>query len=400
LPGSINGSSILSWTATGDDGNEGIATSYTIKYSTDSITDLNWASIDVFPNPPIPDSAGRDESIIIDPLIPGQSYFFGVIATDDVGNSSGIVTASGYTRGILTPNLVADSLKLDATMEEATLFSTVVNSYINFVYEFQLATDSLFNNPVTLTATNVTDFFASVTFSGLSSNVDYYCRVHAVAVDRSVQSEWSESLNFNLESGIINSSPLTPVVNSPQDGDTLTTLIPELVINNSTDPEGDILTYNFELYNVSATDLLSSVLNVIEGDQATSWEVPDGILSDNTWYSWRARAFDGNLYSSWSDFSGFVIITLGTGLADLTEVYAYPNPVRFSQGEQTTFILPDQLSDLLILTISGETVLLKSGLSGNWEWNGKNASGIDVATGVYLWYINGDKYRGKLVVSP
>ena len=107
------------------------------------------------------------------------------------------------------------------------------------------------------------------------------------------------------------------------------------MINNSTDPEGDILIYNFELYDVSATDLLSSALNVIEGDQTTSWEVPDGILSDNTSYTWRARAFDGNLYSSWSDFSGFMIITLGTGgPADSTEVYAYPNPVRFSQGEQ------------------------------------------------------------------
>ena len=161
------------------------------------------------------------------------------------------------------------------------------------------------------------------------------------------------------------------------------------------------MTYDFELYDVTATDLLHSAINIVEGEQTTSWEIPEGILENNSLYTWRARAFDGNLYSDWTDSSVFVVITLATEkLADTSKVYAYPNPVRFSQGEQATFILPNQPSDLLIQTISGETVILKSGISGSWDWNGKNASGIDVAMGIYLWYVNGSDFKGKIMVSP
>ncbi|MCJ7683172.1 MAG: chitobiase/beta-hexosaminidase C-terminal domain-containing protein, partial [Desulfobacteraceae bacterium] len=80
----------------------------------------------------------------------------------------------------------------------------------------------------------------------------------------------------------------------------------QLVIHNSTDPDGDTLTYVFELYaDEEMNTLVADAPNVSEGTNTTSWGVSME-LSDNTWYFWRARATDGALFSQWVYGSFFV----------------------------------------------------------------------------------------------
>jgi hypothetical protein len=400
--GLINGSVVLSWTATGDDNRTGTAAAYEIRYHTDSLGEPDWElSSDVYPFPPTPQPAGYPESVVIDNLIPGLKYWFSVIATDDEGNPSEIAVTSGYARGIRTPSLATDTIIVDSDLGEATMFVGTVDSYLDIVYEFQVAANNSFDDFDTRTVTYVTGLYASATFSGLSGDADYYCRVKAVAADYSAESEWSTLVRFDLVNGVSNLPPSTPMANFPVDGDTITTLTPTLAVNNSTDPDGDILTYDIELYNATATTLLSSSVEIPEGNQTTGLIVSEGLLSENGWFSWRTRAFDGDLYSGWSAYSRFFATTLGTGIAaGSPEVYVYPNPVRFTQGEQATFVLPSEPSDLLILSVSGATVLFKSGLSNNWIWDGNNASGHQVAAAVYTWYVVGSDYKGKIMVKP
>ena len=124
-----------------------------------------------------------------------------------------------------------------------------------------------------------------------------------------------------------------------------------------------------------------------EGDgEHTSWKVTERLQSGQN-YFWRVRVND-YAYSALSSFT-----------VDF-QVYASPNPVRFRQGEHVTFHLPDEAVDLLIQTISGETVLIAHGISGDWDWNGANAAGQRVAVGTYLWYVSGSGFKGKILVKP
>lgn len=399
-PGTIDGSVTLTWTAPGDDGNVGTAADYSLRFALDTITDYNWYLAEDYPYIPNPSSGGSPQSFQVSNLTPGQIYYFGLITTDEAANSSGVVSASGYARGILTPLLAAENLQVDAAAGEATLFSNVVNSYLNIVYEFQLATSADFLDAVSMNATGISSNYANVTFTGLSTSINYFYRVKAIADDQSIESNWSVYSEFNLVSGSINQPPSTPIASSPISGDTVTALTPSLTVLNSSDPDGDVLTYDFEIYDLPAANLIGSMVNVTESNAQTHWQIPDGLLNDIAGYSWRARAFDGTLFSSWSSFSSFYISTLGSGFSDTPEVIAFPNPVSFLQGQQATFTLPNDPSDLLIQTVAGETVILKTGLSGYWAWDGKNAYGIDVAMGIYLWYVNGSDFKGKIMVTP
>jgi hypothetical protein len=103
-----------------------------------------------------------------------------------------------------------------------------------------------------------------------------------------------------------NNGPSLPGIHAPEKGAEITNLQPQLVIQNSTDQDGDTLTYVFELYaNEEMNTLVADASGVAEGTGTTSWNVP-AELSDNTWYFWRARATDGILFSQWAYGSFFV----------------------------------------------------------------------------------------------
>ncbi len=104
----------------------------------------------------------------------------------------------------------------------------------------------------------------------------------------------------------IDNPPSVPVIQSPEDAIEINLLSPELVINNSTDPDGGTITYEFEIFSdAQMTTFVAGVSEVPEGATSTSWTVPE-TLSDNSWYYWRARATDGYSYSLWTYGSFFV----------------------------------------------------------------------------------------------
>jgi len=81
---------LLLWTAPGDDGLEGTAESYDIRYYGEAITEANWDDAVQFDGEPAPKPAGQVETVNIDGLDEITEYFFAVKATDDAGNMSGL----------------------------------------------------------------------------------------------------------------------------------------------------------------------------------------------------------------------------------------------------------------------------------------------------------------------
>jgi len=92
------------------------------------------------------------------------------------------------------------------------------------------------------------------------------------------------------------------------------------------------------------------------------------------------------------------------------EIIVAPNPWVPEGGKANTGTLAGGMNfrnlpsegALYIYTISGNLVLKQqlSDPAGNFNWNGKNGGGSDVASGVYLWVVSSPSStrNGKLVV--
>ncbi len=105
-------SATLTWTAVGDDGSTGTATSYDIRYSTTNITTANWASVTQVIGEPNPEPAGSQETFTVTGLTAGTTYYFALKVADEVPNWSGLSNvASGATLASdVTPPAPVDDL--------------------------------------------------------------------------------------------------------------------------------------------------------------------------------------------------------------------------------------------------------------------------------------------------
>ena len=80
----------VSWTATGDDRNAGIATRYDLRYSLSPITASSFGSASKWTGVPAPQSPGILQSVTVTGLLPSTTYYFAIKAADEVPNWSAI----------------------------------------------------------------------------------------------------------------------------------------------------------------------------------------------------------------------------------------------------------------------------------------------------------------------
>ena len=103
----------LSWTAPGDDGSTGTASSYDIRYRTGgAVNDSNWASATQVTGEPAPAAAGTNQNMIINGLSASTTYYFAIKTSDEVPNTSAISNSpSGTTTssGGITPAGTVDT---------------------------------------------------------------------------------------------------------------------------------------------------------------------------------------------------------------------------------------------------------------------------------------------------
>ena len=116
----------LSWTAPGDDGNSGTATSYDIKYSTISISEKNWASSISFVNIPPPMEAGSSENLTIPGFIHEKTYYIAIKTLDEEGNESGISNVITFTIPPLLEKSVATVTSQDGGHITAAISEGVI----------------------------------------------------------------------------------------------------------------------------------------------------------------------------------------------------------------------------------------------------------------------------------
>ncbi len=116
----------------------------------------------------------------------------------------------------------------------------------------------------------------------------YFWRARATTAD--VDGPWSEAESFvyNRE----NASPDRPTILAP--AGFADTVRPTLQVQNSVDPEGELLTYSFELFEGPSTGgtPLFTAIDVPGGEDGTTEAVVDTDLTEGGVYAWRVRATD------------------------------------------------------------------------------------------------------------
>ncbi len=88
--GDVDSTCILTWTAPGDDGSEGTASSYDIRYATDSVSLILWENAYLEDVSFHPSESGKLEIYEVSDLHVDSQYFFAIKATDESANTGGI----------------------------------------------------------------------------------------------------------------------------------------------------------------------------------------------------------------------------------------------------------------------------------------------------------------------
>ncbi|MBZ0269315.1 fibronectin type III domain-containing protein [bacterium] len=118
----------LSWTAVGDDGKEGKAFAYDVRFSADELSEDSWESAEVIRNPPAPSLSGADERFSVGQATAATTVDYGVKVVDENGNQSML---SNVATIAVTANM------LDITPPSATVLSieAVSDSTIDVSWE-------------------------------------------------------------------------------------------------------------------------------------------------------------------------------------------------------------------------------------------------------------------------
>lgn len=109
ITGSTGTTLSVRWTAPGDDGATGTATSYDIRYSTSAITSANWASATSITGEPAPLGAGTVQTFTVTGLQPSQTYYVAMKTSDERSNISALSNVpNGSTLDTIPPAPVRD----------------------------------------------------------------------------------------------------------------------------------------------------------------------------------------------------------------------------------------------------------------------------------------------------
>ena len=122
------------------------------------------------------------------------------------------------------------------------------------------------------------------------------------------ESEFAMAKTVQLVVLAVNDPPTVPAPVSPTGGAVIAMATPMLVWSNSTDADGDMLSYDVEVYYDGTDGAAAQTQTVSEGAGGqTSWTVAANI-PENTRVYWRVRASDGNGgFSPWSEFAEFLV---------------------------------------------------------------------------------------------
>ncbi|MCF7871940.1 hypothetical protein K9L97_02805, partial [Candidatus Woesearchaeota archaeon] len=115
--------------------------------------------------------------------------------------------------------------------------------------------------------------------------------------------EWTNSTTTTIQQS--NTPPTIPIPDYPDDGDIFfINRTPTYNWTESTDEQDDNLTYDLEI----STDETFTVIILNQTNISNNNHTQPTELDFDTYY-WKVRAYDGSLYSNWSNTTNFTLVT-------------------------------------------------------------------------------------------
>ncbi|UCC44746.1 MAG: fibronectin type III domain-containing protein, partial [Candidatus Zixiibacteriota bacterium] len=153
----------LSWTAVGDDGTTGVASTYDVRYSGSMINEGNWSSALQAQGEPSPQPAGSAETFTVTGLSPATTYYFAVKVSDEAGNWSALSNVVQRTTEQETdpPSVVADLSPSNVTSTSLALNWTAPGD------DADTGTASEYDLRYSTSVINATNFDLATRLSGL-----------------------------------------------------------------------------------------------------------------------------------------------------------------------------------------------------------------------------------------
>jgi hypothetical protein len=315
--GATTTSVTLTWTAPGDDGNTGTASSYDIRYSAAAITNANWGSASQCSGEPAPQAAGADQTFTVTGLSPDTTYYFAIKTADEMPNWSGLSNMpSRKTEAVLpnnhppsrpaglSPVTWSSGVSLTPTLQAST-FSDPDSGDHHVASQWHIDDDpwdftSLAFDSGT-DATNLTS--VSVPSGKLAYSTLYYWRVR-YEDSQGAWSDWSVEMCFVTTSATTDSTPpTTPIVSD--DGASTTSTTSLHATWSSSDPESVIVEYQYAIGTFAGTDdvLEWTSVGMATGTTATGLSLKPG----RTYYvSVKARNNQG-LWSEIGSSNGITV---------------------------------------------------------------------------------------------
>lgn len=205
-----------------------------------------------------------------------------------------------------TPSSPANAASLISLQPDLVVLNSTDPEGVTPTYDFQVSKFSNFT-PIVAENSAVAQGVSTTTWTvspQLENLQTYYWRVRAS--DGIGFSSWSTVRSFTINQ-TVNNLPTTPTLNAPTNNSQVATLTPDLRVNNSTDADGDPLTYQFEIHDSTTASLLYTSTMIASGTGATAWTVTSA-LTNNIKYSWRARAYDTKGWSGWMTWAYFRVV--------------------------------------------------------------------------------------------
>ncbi len=253
----------LSWSAPGDDGSVGTATSYDIRHHTAPITEDNWNDAVQLSNEPAPQASGSVQTLHVSGLTPGITHYFAIRSFDEAVNASALSNVLPVTTPATDPNppsTIVDLQAVGPNVRSVQLSWTAPGNDGNLGkatgYDVRYST-----SPITeanwATATQSEDELAQkepglamkFQVNQLETNATYYFAVKT----------YDDAGNYSALSNVVSATTFTPVV---QDSVTVNSLAQLQQAINEAPVGGRIITLAAGTYNQTSSIEINGKNNI------------------------------------------------------------------------------------------------------------------------------------------
>jgi len=252
----VSGSSVtinLTWTAVGDDGTTGIATSYDIRYATYNITTNNWNYVTPCSGEPTPGISGSSENFTINSLNENTTYYITMKVYDEINNGTGLSNIVLYKtakspQSSALPNTI--SYLTSSQQDNGSIKLSWLESISDNIagYRIYMSTGIM---DYTTPSYVVTSTQTEIIINNLTANIEYKFVV------RAVDNSGNEDTNTNIisETAVANTGYVIQYkLTTPLNGMKLSGNKILLVADNITGDVSEISSVTYEYKKITDTD--------------------------------------------------------------------------------------------------------------------------------------------------